>query len=249
MGKLASQVAIVTGGAGALGRAISTALAAEGAAVVVHYISRREAAEAVVGAISEQGGRAASVQADLSVPDGARQLVDAALESFGKIDILVNNAGMIRDTLILRMKDEDWSTVLHTNLSSAFYCTKAVLREFIRQHGGRIINIASIVAEVGNPGQANYVAAKAGLIGLTKAVAREVATRGITVNAVAPGFIEAGMTSRLSPEQTRAHLEQVPLGRAGKPEEVAAAVVFFASDDAAYITGQVLNVDGGLVMK
>lgn len=249
MGKLDSQVAIVTGGSGALGRAISTALAAEGAAIVVHYASHHNAAEAVVGAISELGGRAASVQADLSTPDGARQLVASALESFGKIDILVNNAGMIRDTLILRMKDDDWSTVLHTNLSSAFYCTRAVLREFVRQHGGRIINIASIVAEVGNPGQANYVAAKAGLIGLTKAVAREVATRGITVNAVAPGFIEAGMTSRLSAEQTRAHIEQVPLGRAGKPEEVAAAVVFFASDDAAYITGQVLNVDGGLVMR
>jgi 3-oxoacyl-[acyl-carrier protein] reductase len=249
MGKLDTQVAIVTGGSGALGRAISTALAAEGAAVVVHYASHHNAAEAVVGAISEMGGRAVSVQADLATPEGARQLVSSALESFGKIDILVNNAGMIRDTLILRMKDEDWSTVLHTNLSSAFYCTRAVLREFVRQHGGRIINIASIVAEVGNPGQANYVAAKAGLIGLTKAVAREVATRGITVNAVAPGFIEAGMTSRLSAEQTRTHIEQVPLGRAGKPEEVAAAVVFFASDDAAYITGQVLNVDGGLVMR
>jgi len=249
MGKLDAQVAIVTGGSGALGRAISSALAAEGAAVIVHYASHHNAAEAVVGAISEMGGRAASVQADLSTSEGARQLVSSALESFGKIDILVNNAGMIRDTLILRMKDEDWSTVLHTNLSSAFYCTRAVLREFVRQHGGRIINIASIVAEVGNPGQANYVAAKAGLIGLTKAVAREVATRGITVNAVAPGFIEAGMTSRLSTEQTRATIEQVPLGRAGKPEEVAAAVVFFASDDAAYITGQVLNVDGGLVMR
>src|SRR5713226_4556784 len=186
---------------------------------------------------------------DLAVPTGAPRVLAAALEAFGRVDILVNNVGLIRDTLILRMKDEDWQAVLDTNLSSAFYCTRAVLREFVRQRGGRIINIASIVAEIGNPGQANYVAAKAGLIGLTKAVAREVATRGITVNAVAPGFIEAGMTSRLSPEQVKNHLEQVPLGRPGKPEEVAAAVVFFASDDAAYITGQVLNVDGGLVMK
>ena len=156
---------------------------------------------------------------------------------------------MIRDTLILRMKDEDWQAVLDANLSSAFYCTRAVLREFVRRHGGRIINIASIVAEIGNPGQANYVAAKAGMIGLTKAVAREVASRGITVNAVAPGYIEAGMTDRLTPDQVKVLLEQVPLGRAGKPEEVAAAVVFLASDDASYITGQVLNVDGGLVMR
>ena len=249
MGALDGRVAIVTGGSGAVGSAISMALAAEGARIVVHYGTHRDAAEAVVGAISERGGVAKSVQADLAVPAGAPRVVATALEVFGRIDILVNNAGMIRDTLILRMKDEDWQAVLDTNLSSAFYCTRAILREFVRQHGGRIINIASIVAEIGNPGQANYVAAKAGMIGLTKAVAREVASRGITVNAVAPGFIEAGMTDRLSPDQVKVLLEQVPLGRAGKPEEVAAAVVFLASDDASYITGQVLNVDGGLVMR
>jgi len=239
MGALDGRVAIVTGGSGAVGSAISLALAAEGARIVVHYGTHRDAAEAVVGAISERGGVAKSIQADLAVPAGAPRVVATALEVFGRIDILVNNAGMIRDTLILRMKDEDWQAVLDT----------AILREFVRQHGGRIINIASIVAEIGNPGQANYVAAKAGMIGLTKAVAREVASRGITVNAVAPGFIEAGMTDRLSPDQVKVLLEQVPLGRAGKPEEVAAAVVFLASDDASYITGQVLNVDGGLVMR
>ncbi len=249
MGKLDGRVAIVTGGSGAIGRVISTALAAEGATVVIHYGTNRDAAEAVIGAISERGGKASSVQADLAVPTGAPRVIAAALEAFGRVDILVNNVGLIRDTLILRMKDEDWQAVLDTNLSSAFYCTRAVLREFVRQRGGRIINIASIVAEIGNPGQANYVAAKAGMIGLTKAVAREVASRGITVNAVAPGFIEAGMTDRLSSTQVKVLLEQVPLGRAGKPEEVAAAVVFLASDDASYITGQVLNVDGGLVMR
>lgn len=249
MGKLDGRVAIVTGGSGAIGRVISTALAAEGATVVIHYGTNRDAAEAVIGAISERGGNASSVQADLAVPPGAPRVLAAALEAFGRVDILVNNVGLIRDTLILRMKDEDWQAVLDTNLSSAFYCTRAVLREFVRQRGGRIINIASIVAEIGNPGQANYVAAKAGMIGLTKAVAREVASRGITVNAVAPGFIEAGMTDRLSSTQVKVLLEQVPLGRAGKPEEVAAAVVFLASDDASYITGQVLNVDGGLVMR
>jgi len=249
MGKLDGKVAIVTGASGGIGRAIAAALAAEGASIAAHYASNREAAETLVGTISEGGGKASSIQADLAEPEGAQRLVTATLEAFGKIDILVNNAGILRDTLVLRMKDEDWQAVLDTNLSSAFYCTKAVLRELVRQRGGRIINIASVVAETGNAGQANYVAAKAGMIGFTKAVAREVASRGITVNAVAPGFVETRMTGHLSPEQVKMHLEQVPLGRAGKPEEIAAAVVFLASDDASYITGQVLNVDGGLVMR
>ncbi len=249
MGRLGGKVAIVTGASGGIGRAIAEALAAEGAAVAVHYAENREAAEALVGAISEGGGKAASVQADLSMREGAQRVAAAALQAFGRIDILVNNAGILRDTLVLRMRDEDWEAVINTNLNSAFYCTKAVLREFVRQRSGRIINITSVVAETGNAGQANYVAAKAGMIGLTKAVAREVASRGITVNAVAPGFVETRMTGRLSPEQVKMHLEQVPLGRAGKPEEIAAAVVFLASDDASYITGQVLHVDGGLVMR
>jgi 3-oxoacyl-[acyl-carrier protein] reductase len=249
MGRLDGRVAIVTGASGGIGQAIARALAAEGAAVVVHYATRREAAQEVQEAIAARGGRAAVVQADLSTLEGARAVVAAALQAFGRVDILVNNAGALRDTLVLRMSEGDWRTVLDVNLTAAFFCTKAVLREFVRQHRGRIINIASVVAEVGNPGQANYVAAKAGLIGLTKAVAREVASRGITVNAVAPGYIQAGMTASLREEQMAALVEQVPLGRAGKPEEVAAAVVFLASDDAAYITGQVLNVDGGLVMR
>lgn len=249
MGRLQGRVAIVTGASGVIGRAIATAFAREGAHVVVHYAGNRESAEAVVGAIAEQGGRAHCVQADLRVAEEAQRVVDAALDTFGGVHILVNNAGVTRDALVLRMKEEDWQTVINTNLSSAFYCTKAVLREFVRQRAGRIINVASVVAEIGTPGQANYVAAKAGMIGLTKAVAREVASRGITVNAVAPGFVETSMTEHLAPSLVHSYLEQVPLGRPGKPEEVAAAVVFLASDDAAYITGQVLNVDGGFVMR
>jgi 3-oxoacyl-[acyl-carrier protein] reductase len=242
-------VAIVTGASGALGSAIAKALAAEGAAVIAHYGRNAEAAAALVEAIRRAGGRAEAVAADVSRPDQAAALVQAALQAFGGVHILVNNAGITRDTLVLRMKEGDWQAVLDTNLSGAFYCTKAALREFVRQRGGRIITITSVAGQIGTVGQANYAAAKAGLIGLTRAVAREVASRGITVNAVAPGFIEAGMTAQLPAEVVRAYLEQVPLARAGKPEEVAAAVVFLASDDAAYITGQVLNVDGGLVMR
>jgi len=249
MGKLEQQVAIVTGASGGIGRAIARTMAREGAAVIVHYLTHRDAAEAIVGAIQEQGGRARAVRADIRVPEEAQRLVADTVEAFGGVHILVNNAAILRDTLVLRMRQEDWETVLDTNLSGAFYCIKAVLREFLRQHAGRIINITSVVAQLGTPGQANYAAAKAGMIGLTKSVAREVASRGITVNAVAPGFIEAGLTGDLRPNLVAQYLEQVPLGRAGKPEEVASAVVFLASDDAAYITGQVLNVDGGLVMR
>ena len=249
MPKLAGRVAIVTGASGALGGAIARALAHEGAAVMAHYSGNRIAAEAVVGAIRDQGGRAESLQGDLSRAEDARRVVEGALETFGSLSILVNNAGITRDTLVLRMKEEDWSAVINTNLGGAFHCIKAALREFLRTRSGRIVNIASVAGQVGTAGQANYAAAKAGLIGLTRSVAREVASRGITVNAVAPGFIDAGMTARLPAEVVKSYIEQVPLGRAGKPEEVAAAVVFLASDDAAYITGQVINVDGGLVMR
>lgn len=249
MGRLDGRVALVTGASGALGGAIAKGLSAEGAAIVVHYGRSADAAAAVVSAIRGAGGRAEAVQADLSRPDQAAALVDAARRAFDGLHILVNNAGINRDTLVLRMKEEDWEAVINTNLSGAFYCTKAALREFVRQRAGRIITIVSVAGQIGTAGQANYAAAKAGLIGMTKAVAREVASRGITVNAVSPGFIEAGMTARLPADVVRGYIEQVPLGRAGKPEEVAAAVVFLASDDAAYITGQVLNVDGGLVMR
>lgn len=249
MGRLDGRVAIVTGASGALGRSVATALAAEGAAVAAHYATQGEAAEALVTAIRSRGGQAEAIQADVSRPEAAQQLVEAALRAFGGVHILVNNAGITRDALVARMTEEDWQAVIDTNLGGAFFCTKAVLREFLRQRAGRIINMTSVAGQVGTAGQANYAAAKAGLIGLTRAVAREVASRGITVNAVAPGFIEAGMTLRLSPDVVRRYIEQVPLGRAGNPEEVAAAVVFLASDDAAYITGQVLNVDGGLVMR
>ena len=249
MGRLDGRVAAVTGASGTLGGAIARACAAEGASVVVHYSRSADAAATLVEAIRSAGGRAEAVQADLSEPDQAVRLVEGAQRAFGGIHILVNNAGTTRDTLVLRMKEEDWQAVINTNLSGAFFCTKAVLREFLRQRAGRIINITSVVGQIGTVGQANYAAAKAGLIGLTRAVAREVASRGITVNAVAPGFIEAGMTVQLLPDVVKRYAEQVPLGRAGKPEDVAAAVVFLASDDAAYITGQVLNVDGGLVMR
>lgn len=248
MSKLDGKVAIVTGASGGLGRAIALALAGEGAAIAVHYRKNRDAAGEVVRAIEQQGGSARSVQANVGAAAEAQRLIQETIEALGGVHILVNNAGITRDTLVLRMKEEDWLEVLNTNLTGAFFCTKAVLREFLRQRSGRIINITSVAGQIGSAGQANYAAAKAGLIGMTKAIAREVASRGITVNAVAPGFIDAGITRQLPPDVARSYIEQVPLGRAGKSDEVAAAVVFLASEDAAYITGQVLNVDGGLVM-
>jgi 3-oxoacyl-[acyl-carrier protein] reductase len=248
MGRLQDRVAVVTGASGGIGRHIAAALAREGAAVVVHYWRSEDAARDLVAAIEAAGGRARAVVGDLTNPDDAAAVVAAASSTFGRFDILVNNAGVARDGLVLRMSDDAWQAVLDTNLTGAFFCIRAALREFLRQRRGRIVNITSTAGQVGNAGQANYVAAKAGLIGLTRAVAREVGSRGITVNAVAPGFIDAGMTGGLSDAVVARYMAQIPLGRAGSPEDVAAAVVFLASEEASYITGQVLNVDGGMVM-
>ncbi len=244
---LQGKIAVVTGGSRGIGRAIATALAREGAALTVcardHVLLEKIAAD-----LESSGTQVLTVKTDVSQASGVEQMIEACLERFGQIDILVNNAGITRDNILLRMKDDEWETVLSTNLKGVFNCTRAVLRPMIKQRGGRIINLSSVVGIMGNPGQANYAAAKAGIIGLTKATAREVASRGITVNAVAPGFIETDMTHALDPElQERLRL-QIPLGRFGRPEEVADLVVFLASERAAYITGQVIHLNGGLWM-
>lgn len=246
---LQGQAAIVTGGSRGLGRAIALRLAAEGAAVVVNYVRRADDAVAVVAEIEAGGGRAVAVQADVAAADGADRLVQAALDSFGRLDIVVNNAGITRDQLLLRMKEDDWDAVLDTNLKGVFHCTKAALRPLIKQRTGRIINISSVVGLVGNVGQANYAAAKAGLIGFTKAVAREVASRGITVNAICPGYFDTEMTQALPPDVQDAHKANIPLGRFGDQAELAAVVAFLAGPGAAYITGQTIAVDGGMTMQ
>jgi 3-oxoacyl-[acyl-carrier protein] reductase len=239
VGRLQDQVAVVTGASSGIGGRIALALAREGAAIVVHHWGDREIAAQIAAQIAAGGGRAHPVDAELSNPAEAGAVIAAAADTYGRIDILVNNAGGARDGPVLRMSDEDWRAVVDRGLSGTFYCIRAALREFVRQRRGRVINVTSSAGPTGPVGQANYVAARAGLIGLTRAVAREVGSRGITVNAVAPGFIgEAGAR----------HLTRIPLGRAGTPHEVAAAVVFLASEDAGYITGQVLHVDGGMVM-
>ena len=246
MASLSGQVALVTGASRGIGRAIALALAAEGAAVAVNYASSADAAEAVVKEIVDAGGEAIAVGANVGDFDAVTDMFAAVMEKWGRIDVLVNNAGITRDTLILRMKPQDWQSVIDLNLSGVFWCTKAATKIMMKQRSGRIINITSVVGISGNAGQANYSAAKAGVIGLTKSTARELAARGITVNAVAPGFIETKMTADLNAEPI---LAQIPLGRMGQPEEIAGAVRFLAADPAAaYITGQVLNVDGGMVM-
>lgn len=245
---LTGKAALVTGGSRGIGRAIVLRLAGQGADVAFSYKGNQAAATATAAEVEALGRRALAVQADAREMDSADALVKAVLEAFGKVDILVNNAGLTRDDLIMRMSADAWREVLETNLFGAFYALKAVTRPMLKARSGRIINITSVSGQAGQMGQANYSAAKAGLIGLTKAAARELASRGITVNAVAPGFVLTELTADL-PGPLKAQInERTPLGRFGTPEEVANAVAFLASDEAAYITGHVLAVDGGLVM-
>jgi 3-oxoacyl-[acyl-carrier protein] reductase len=248
MSNLAGKTAIVTGASRGIGAEIARKLADAGAKVVVNYSGSQEKAEAVVAEIQEHGGEAVAVKANVSDSDAVKAMVDETIKTFGSIDILVNNAGITRDNLMMRMKDDEWDDVINTNLKGVFICTKAVTRQMMKQRSGRIINIASIVGVMGNAGQANYVAAKAGVIGLTKTTARELASRNITANAVAPGFITTDMTDKLDEGIQKAMLSQIPLGRFGKPEEVAKAALFLASDDSSYMTGQTLHLDGGMVM-
>ena len=244
---LDGKLVLVTGASRGIGRAVALALAAEGAEVVVNYASSPEAAEAVVAEIQAKGGSAYALKADVSDEASVDDLIKTVLKRSERIDVLVNNAGITRDGLLMRMKTEDWQAVINLNLTGVFLCTRAVSRPMLKQRSGRIINITSVVGLMGNAGQANYAAAKAGVVGLTRSSAKEMASRGITVNAVAPGFIATDMTKDLEAD---AILSAIPLGRFGSPDQVAGAVRFLAADPAAaYITGQVLQVDGGMVMS
>lgn len=240
--------ALVTGASRGIGRAVALAFAAEGASVALNFAGNVAAAEAVRAEIESAGGKAILVPADVSDENAVEDMVKTVTEAFGSIDILVNNAGITRDGLLLRMKEEDWDAVLNTNLKGVFLCTKAVSKFMMKKRYGRIVNMASVVGVTGNASQANYAAAKAGVIGFTKAMAKELASRGVTVNAIAPGFIRSDMTDVLPDKVKEAMLAEIPLGRAGEPADVAKAALFLASDQAAYITGQVLKVDGGMVM-
>ncbi len=245
---LENRVAIVTGASRGIGRAIALELAKRGAAVLINYNNSAKSAEDVVAQIEANGGKAAAFQADVSDFEQAAKLVKFAIDTFGNLDILVNNAGITRDGLIMMMKEEDWDAVLDTNLKSTFNCAKAAVRHMMRKRYGRIINIASVAGQMGNPGQTNYSASKAGQIGFTKALAREVASRKVTVNAVAPGFVDTEILDALPKETLDAALKLVPLGRMGTPEEIAHAVAFLADERSGYITGQALGVDGGMAM-
>jgi 3-oxoacyl-[acyl-carrier protein] reductase len=244
---LTDKVAIITGASRGIGRSIAVALAGQGAKVVASA-RNAEALEGLVAEIKAQGGEAIAVVADVAVEVDANNLVDQAVAAFGRVDILVNNAGITRDGLLLRMKNEDWNAVLDTNLKGAFLCIRAAAKYMSKQRSGRIINISSVVGEMGNAGQANYCASKAGLLGLTKSVARELARRNVTVNAITPGFIVTDMTDNMTDKAREALTEQIPLGRLGEADDVSNAVLFLASDQSSYVTGQVLGVNGGMYM-
>jgi 3-oxoacyl-[acyl-carrier protein] reductase len=243
---LSGKVAIVTGASRGIGRAVAVRLASRGAQVVA--VARGNNAAGTVAEIQAAGGKAVAVSADVTDRSSIDAVIVQAVDQFGHIDILVNNAGITRDQLLMRMKTEDWDQVIATNLTAAFGCAQAVIKPMIKQRSGRIINISSVIGLMGNAGQANYAASKAGLIGLTKSLARELASRGITVNAIAPGYISTDMTNALSEEIQKSIQDKIPLKRVGTPDEIAAAVAFLASSEAAYITGQTLCVDGGIVM-
>ena len=245
---MARRLALVTGGSRGIGRAIALALGKNGCDVAVNYNASAEAAEALCGELAALGARASAFRADVSDRSQVEALFKAVEAGMGPVEILVNNAGITRDNLLMRMKSEDWDAVLAANLNSAFYCTQSAIRGMAKARWGRVVSIASVVGLVGNAGQANYSASKAGLIGFSRSVAREYAARGVTVNVVAPGFIGTDMTGVLKEQVREAILGQIPLGRMGAPEDVARAVAFFASEESSYVTGQVLAVDGGMTM-
>jgi 3-oxoacyl-[acyl-carrier protein] reductase len=246
---LNDKVAVVTGASRGIGRAIALELAQRGASIVINYNTSAEAASEVVNAVQTQGGQAIAVQADVGDFGQAARLIESAIDTFGRIDILVNNAGTTRDQLLALMKEEDWDLVLCTNLKGVFNCCKAAARQMMRQRSGRIVNISSVSGIAGQGGQTNYAASKAGMIGFTKSLAKELGPRNVTVNAVAPGFVLTDLTADLSEDLQRRAIETTPLRRMGEPEEIAYAVAFLASDLASFITGEVLTVDGGLVMQ
>ena len=243
---LSDRVAIVTGSGRGIGRAIALKLAELGASVVVNDVGETSPVDSVAEEIRAMNRQSLAILADVSLSSDVDSMVETAVATYGRVDILVNNAGITRDQIVLRMSDEDWDRVISVNLKSVFLCTRAVLRQMIRQRWGRIVNIASIVGIVGNAGQANYASAKAGIIGFTRTIAKEVASRGITANAIAPGFIDTQMTQQLDENQRQELQRRIPVGCLGSPRDVAEAVAFLASEEASYITGQVLNVDGGM---
>ena len=245
---LENKVALVTGASRGIGRAVAKELADKGAFVIVNYNGSKEAAEKVAGEIRESGGSAVTFQCDVAEYAACRQMIETVLETYGRIDILVNNAGITRDNLLMKMSEEEFDAVLDTNLKGTFHTMRLVSRAMLKQRGGRIINMTSVVGVAGNAGQANYAASKAGVIGMTKTAAKELAARGVTVNAVAPGFIETDMTEALKDSVREQAVSKIPAGKMGKPEDVAKLTGFLSSDEAGYITGQVIHVDGGMVM-